>query len=469
MNDVSPSSHVVTPDKAITDYGIDASALGRRYVTQRRIWVNDLLDAPVADMGVAPPIYIHNTIDAMKSAPVLPLADIHAAMTEAAERFQFGILEGLSPNEYCQRVHRTTGLPSNVIQEALASIANALRMMPETLDVGMPKGARWSWRDPDALAGCSLFSRKGDTFAVLAAGNGPGIHALWPQAVALGYRVLVRPSSREPFTAQRVVSALAMSGLENYVAFIPTDYRGADALVASTDFTLAYGGSEMVEKYRHHPTVRIQGPGRSKIVVGADADRDEAVALVAKSMTDLGGAACVSTSAVLVEGDVTDFCQRLRLALKHIPAHRLPLGSANTVEQLSRVLSDSVNHPFDAPRTPFGYLLQPAVIELSESDDPRLRQEFPFPCVFVAPYHATKSLSILAGSLAVSVFSRQRKLLRPVLDEPSISNVYIGAIPTTWMSSLVPHDDYLCTFLMCCRGVRVSSFWDDVTTTGEIQ
>ncbi|QDX97835.1 hypothetical protein EGD00_13145 [Pectobacterium carotovorum subsp. carotovorum] len=97
MNDVSPSSHVVTPDKAITDYGIDASALGHRYVTQRRIWVNDLLDAPVADMGVVPPIYIHNTIDAMKSAPVLPLADIHAAMTEAAERFQFGILEGLSP------------------------------------------------------------------------------------------------------------------------------------------------------------------------------------------------------------------------------------------------------------------------------------------------------------------------------------------------------------------------------------
>lgn len=96
-------------------------------------------------------------------------------------------------------------------QNALAAIAQALREMPQIIDAGRPQGACWSRHDTQAQAGCSLFSRKGDIFAVLAAGNGPGIHALWPQAVALGYRALVRPSTREPFTAQRVVCAMAQA------------------------------------------------------------------------------------------------------------------------------------------------------------------------------------------------------------------------------------------------------------------
>ncbi|RLM27279.1 hypothetical protein BIY29_03410 [Brenneria alni] len=446
---------------------IEVSALGRDYMTQRRVAVNDLLGVPVADMAVAPPIYIHNTVNAMKAAPALPLADIHQAMAQAADRFQHDTIAGLSADEYCRLVQRTTGLPLDVLEHALTAIANALRTMPEIIDAGMPRGARWLWRDPDTLAGCSLFSRRGDSFAVLAAGNGPGIHALWPQAVALGYRTLVKPSSREPFTAQRVVSAMAMTGLEHYVALIPTDYRGAEELVASADLTLAYGGPDIVEKYRAHPTVRVQGPGRSKMVIGVDADRDDAASLVAKAMTDLGGAACVSTSAVLVEGEVADFCQRLRQALQQVPPYRLPYASAQTVERLKLSLGDDASSSLQAMLTPEGYLLHPVVIDVAEPDDPRLQREFPFPCVTVAPYHATRSVSVLAGSLVVTVFSGRRELLEPILEDASISNVYIGDIPTTWMSPLVPHDDYLSEFLMCNRGLRVSASWAETMGKGK--
>lgn len=84
--------------------------------------------------------------------------------------------------------------------------------------------------------------------------------------------------------------------------FDPHGLSWADELVASADLALAYGGQDIVDKYRHHPQVRVQGPGRAKILIGADVCMEEAVSLVATSMTDLGGAACVSASAVMVEG-----------------------------------------------------------------------------------------------------------------------------------------------------------------------
>lgn len=442
---------------------IDAEALGQKYVSNRRASVYDLNGALVAEMAVSPPVYIHKTINLMRHGTPRSLDEIHAAMACAADSIQFHKIEGLSPQEYCGLVQRTTGLPESVIQNSLVMIADALRNMPQIINAGKPQGARWNWLNVDSLNGCSLFSRKGEIFVVLAAGNGPGIHALWPQALAMGYRTVIRPSTREPFTAQRVVTAIAQAGLEEYVALIPTDYRGADELIASADLALAYGGQEIVDKYRDQPNVLVQGPGRAKIVIGSDACLDEAASLVAASMTNLGGAACVSTSAVLVEGDVSDFCKRLRKVLKQVSIDTLPRTSEKTITWLNSVLDS----PVEVISVNDGYVLRPVLTEVSEPDDPRIQREFPIPCVTVAPYQESRSAAMLSGSLVVTVLSRKANLLSPVLADSSISNIYVGDIPTTWMSHTVPHDAYLSDFLMCNRGLRVSASWTDTAKFGE--
>ena len=63
--------------------------------------------------------------------------------------------------------------------------------------------------------GGSVWARRGEVLAVHAPGNAPGVHGLWPQALALGYRVAVRPSRREPFTAHRLVGALRHAGIRS--------------------------------------------------------------------------------------------------------------------------------------------------------------------------------------------------------------------------------------------------------------
>ncbi|TDV56044.1 hypothetical protein CLV71_102105 [Actinophytocola oryzae] len=59
-----------------------------------------------------------------------------------------------------------------------------------------------------------MWTRRGEVFAVHAAGNRPAVHFGWLAALAAGRRVAVRPSRREPFTSHRLVSALRVSSVE---------------------------------------------------------------------------------------------------------------------------------------------------------------------------------------------------------------------------------------------------------------
>lgn len=76
---------------------IEAVAMGREYATRRRVTVRDLLGTPVAEMAIAPPVYIHRTIGSMREAPTFSLAEIHAAMARAADSFQHDSIAGCHP------------------------------------------------------------------------------------------------------------------------------------------------------------------------------------------------------------------------------------------------------------------------------------------------------------------------------------------------------------------------------------
>src|SRR5439155_1648935 len=106
----------------------------------------------------------------------------------------------------------------------------------------------------------------------LAAGNHPGPNELWLEAVALGFRVAVRPSRREPFTPHRLVLALRAAGLTAAVVLLPTDHDAADELVACADLSLVYGGDDVVAKYAGDAHVLTQAPGRSKSLITEGTD-----------------------------------------------------------------------------------------------------------------------------------------------------------------------------------------------------
>ena len=136
----------------------------------------------------------------------LPAAQREAALTKAADAFLAGVIDGLDFDTYVTAASRISGIPIAVTGAAARGVPT--RWPPLSMRCGLlPGGAvsRLARRThPQRERGVA---RRGEVFAVHAAGNGPGLHGLWPQALALGYRVAVRPSRREPLTAHRMVNS----------------------------------------------------------------------------------------------------------------------------------------------------------------------------------------------------------------------------------------------------------------------
>lgn len=441
---------------------VEAHCFGIPYRSRQQQEICDVSGCIVGESSIMPTVYIQDKIVQMREAPSLSLSQRYERLKKAGQIYQDAILAGMKPEVYVALVSRVTGLQQSIVAESMTHISYGLHHMSEILQAATPAGAVWESDAPAANAGCSLFSRRGDIVSIIAAGNGPGVHGLWPQAIAMGYRTLVRPSSREPFTPQRLIYALELAGLTDYVALIPTDYKGAETLISQSDLAIVYGGPDVAVQYRNNPRVLVQGPGRSKVVIGKDVGHEEAVTVAAQSVLSLGGAACVSASAILVEDNPEEFARRLRQELKVRTQYQsFTLARQQDVDVYEKLLN-SDDTPWDY-RSDFsqGCPLKPHVTVVRSAADPKVQRELPFPCVTIAPFNREEksSYEALSNSLVVTLLSRQQDLISKILTDASIANVYIGNIPTTWMDYRVPHAGYLADFLMCNRGIRIDRQW----------
>ena len=362
----------------------------------------------VCKSSIVPPVYIQDKVRQLRTASQLSLIDRYDRLKKAGQIYAEATLAGLDPKTYISLVSSVTGLQKSVVENSLTNIAHGLCHMNEILKASTSYGAVWDIADSAALQGSSLFSRRGEVVSIITAGNGPGVHGLWPQAIAMGYRTLVKPSLREPFTAQRLVHAMELAQLKEYAAFIPTDHKGAETMILESDLAIVYGGRDVAAKYANNPKILVQGPGRSKIVVGRDVDYKKAVALVTQSALALGGAACVSTSAVLVECDPEEFARELREEFKlHSQSHSLILCRKQEGDVYAKILEADKDASWNYIQTPHGCALPPHVTLVDSVSDIKVQRELPFPCVVVAPFNAEDDscYKALSDSLVVTVLS----------------------------------------------------------------
>ncbi|MET7360537.1 aldehyde dehydrogenase family protein [Streptomyces sp. NPDC005562] len=409
-------------------------------------------------------------LSTMRRAHPAPPAERLRRIAAAADLFATGAVAGLTVPDYCHLVSRVGGVPITEVSSAVERIAERLRSLAAGLDQARPAGAVTDWRDPlTRAAGRAVHTRRGDVFAVHAAGNHPGTHSLWPEALALGFRVAVRPSRREPFTPHRLVTALRTAGFGNdEITLLPTDHAGADNVLRGADLGLVYGGEDVVRKYGADPTVLLQGPGRSKILVTADVDWRDHLDTLVDSVAGRGGTGCVNTTAILVEGDPTPLCEALAERFAALPS--LPPDHPKAVLPVqpapgARAIADYVSRRAAGARAWLGAdtvadelgdgsaVLRPSVHQLDRADAPQLGAELPFPCVWVAPWRPAEGIAPLRDTLVLTALTAQEPLLDALLAEPTIANLYVGDHPTHWMRPGLPHDGHLSDFLMRTKTV----------------
>ncbi|KAA1195705.1 aldehyde dehydrogenase family protein [Photorhabdus heterorhabditis] len=439
--------------------------IAQKRFTQQKM-MHDVQGVPVGRLTQVPAVYAHYTVNCLRQGELLPIEKRDEALQKAAEFFINGNLCGLTVDDYVAKVVSVTGLPEYVVKNAVKNIGHATASAVSLAKLGIPQGVQTENTTLALENGCAQCVRRGDVLAVIAPGNGPGVHAIWPQAVALGYRVVLRPSDREPYTAQRLIQAMSEAGLGSYVAMLPSDHSLVDELLDVADLSMIYGGDALVERFTHRSDVLVQGPGRSKIVIGADYPLNAALELVFESVIGLGGAACVCASSVLVEGDAAAFAHKFhaytveRLKNEQERHRYLPQFSAERyswwLEQVKQYADALVQTPdvFDAP---LGVKRVMPLIMLAESfDSPLVQLEFPVAAVTFAPFCCDDNLNVISPALVVTVASENPSLISHIADIPAIRNLYIGQVPTVWMRSHVPHDAFIAEFLMTTRGYRVA-------------
>jgi acyl-CoA reductase-like NAD-dependent aldehyde dehydrogenase len=451
---------------------LDALGPNGPFRARERRTINDVTGAPMAELSLVPRLFVPRARAALRSAAsaaaTMPRAERLAALARAGEAFEHGAPAGIPTDEYIHLVSRMSGMPISVVRSAVASIARSLANAGPDAGCARPQAAVESWRDPATRDGRAVWTRRAEVFAVHAAGNHPGVHALWPEALALGYRVAVRPSRREPLTPYRLITALRDAGFgADQVVLLPTDHDVADEILDGADLSMAYGGDDVVRKYAHDGTVLPQGPGRSKILVGRGDWRPH-LDMIVDSVADEGGTACVNTTAVYLEGDPAPLAEALAERLGAIPSLPpedtdavLPSQPVAAARAIERYLLD---HAGDAtPRLGGdgivdelpggGAVLRPAVFQVDRADAPQTGIELGFPCVWVAPWSAKDGAGPLRDTLVLTAITEDAGLVDRLVDDPSIRNVYLGDHPTYWMRPDIPHDGYLGEFLMRTKAV----------------
>jgi acyl-CoA reductase-like NAD-dependent aldehyde dehydrogenase len=443
---------------------LDALGPAGAYHTRERQTISDVAGHPVAELSLVPRLFVTRTMAALHKAETLPVDDRVAAIARAGAFYETGAVDGVTIADHELTVSRVAGLPISIVREATEMIARSAAEVYPSVQAARPAGAVTDWRDPFTRTGCGVWTRRGDVFAVHAPGNEPMVHALWLEALALGYRVAVRPSSRDPFTPHRLISALRAAGFgDDQVVLLPSSHDVADEIIRGADLALAYGGEDVMRKYAGLASMLPQGPGRSKILLTAEVDWRDHLDLIASSVSALAGRACTNATAVFVEGDPTPVAEAIAERLSTLPSlppedeHAvLPVLPVAEAQKLERYLLAKAKgtRPWLGGEGIVDELgdgsavLRPAVHQVDRSDAPQARIELAFPCVWVAPWSREAGIEPLKETLVLTAVTEDARLVDALIAQPTIRNVYVGDHPTWWIEPGIPHDGYLADFLM---------------------
>ncbi|WP_205776017.1 aldehyde dehydrogenase family protein [Micromonospora tulbaghiae] len=441
--------------------------------------VPDVTGAVVAELSLVPWLFAQRAVRALRWAAPRPPGERAALLAEAGRIFAEGEVDGVGVDEHCRTVASVAGTPISVVRDVVGMVAQHAATAYDSARQARPIGTADSWRDDRARHGCGVWTRRGEVLAVHAPANSAAVHTAWIDALALGYRVALRPSQREPFTSYRLVSALRQAGYGgDQAALLPTDHPTADRLVAEADLALAFGSDGVVGNYGAGTRVLPFGPGRSKVLITAGTDPAAHLDTIVESVAGQAGTGCVNATAVFVEGDATPVAEAIAARLAQIPSMppgderaRLPVSPAGAARAVQEHLAGRVGGARALDGAPAvddlgdgSAVLRPAVFLLDRADAPQARIEMGFPCVWVAPWHRerdgtaslrhTLSLTVLTGG-ADPAADLDADLIDAMVAEPTIDKVHVGDHPTTWTRPGMPHEGYLGDFLMRSKAVIV--------------
>ena len=423
------------------------------------------------------------------SLRAIPMARRLAICKAAGELFLNATLplsDGVdqSPSDYVAALSQTSGLPHTLCRKNAQKVWTVFDEMPAILR-GLMRGM-----DPSVVddgfgehGGISVcYARAGRALGVVLPSNSPGVNSIWMPAIALGVPVVLKPGREEPWTPFRIIQAFLAAGCPREAfSFYPTDHEGAASILGGAGRALLFGDASTTAAYAHDPSVQVHGPGRSKVVIGADAIGEwrSYLDVIVESIVANGGRSCINASSIFVPAHADELAAALaeRLALLQPMAMDADAAclSAFANPKLAEFVDASIQSGLaaggarditaqlrDGPRlvTHDGvrYVL-PTLVRCDDVEHTLARTEFlcAFASVVEVPHE--RLLDAIGPSLVVTAITRDSELIEGLVDSPDVDRLNLGPVPTSRVEWDQPHEGNLFEFLFRRRALQRAPGW----------
>lgn len=397
--------------------------------------------------------------------------------------------EAQDPERYVEQLSATTGMPRALCRRNMDKIASVLSNMRAGL-AGLTRGLDLTVLDSGAVqegadAPAVAFRAECDCLGAVMPSNSPGVHGLWPPAIALKMPVMLKPGREEPWTPFRIMQALIAAGCPREACgFYPTDHGGAAEILRVTGRGMLFGDASTTRPYQRDPRVQLHGPGWSKVIIGADAvdDWPKYVELIASSIAENGGRSCLNASAVWTPRHGREIADAVAAELAKIEA--LPaedenarlcaFGNPKAAEYFAGTIASGLDTPgaedYTARHRGPDRLVQkngcayvlPTIIFCESHEHPLAGREFLLPYAAVVECPQDEMLANIGSTLVATAITGDAKFIRELRASPDIDRLNIGPIPTWKIRWDQPHEGNLFEHLYTRRAFQqeaLSAAW----------
>ena len=415
----------------------------------------------------------------------LPIDDLLARVARAGElyaRAELPLGDGWQTADlFVHQQSASTGLPEQMCRAnmqknefVLANMSRILMSLTRGLDLavlsrgyGEERGVPVSYQAQSPVLGVVLPS------------NSPGVHTLWLPIIPMQLGLVLKPGPQEPWTPYRMFSAFVEAGIPREVISIYPG--GADvgaAVLEASARSLIFGGTATVERYHGNPRVQAHGPGFSKILFGDDVvdQWEKYLDVMVQSVFANSGRGCINCSGIWASRHTREIADALAARLAAVsplpPEHPEASLAAFTVPGVAKAVSDDIDaalqagvtdvtavHRGGSPRlvqqTHCDYLL-PTVVHCDSPDAAMARKEFMFPFVTVVACPQARMLEAIGPTLVCTAVTEDEKWRQELLDAVHIDRLNFGAMPTTQLNWLQPHEGNIVDFLFRARAFQMA-------------
>jgi acyl-CoA reductase-like NAD-dependent aldehyde dehydrogenase len=387
-----------------------------------------------------------------------------------------------TPEDFARTQSATTGLPEHMCRANMQKNHFVLTHMGEVL------GALTRGLDLDIFGrgfgveerGVPLsYQAQTPALGLVLPSNSPGVHTLWLPVIPLQVGLLFKPGPQEPWTPYRMAEAFFSAGVpKEAIAIYPGLAEAGAAVLEACPRSLIFGGAETVARYRADPRVQAHGPGFSKILLGDDVvdHWERYLDVMTTSVLINSGRGCINCSGIWAPRHTREIAAALaeRLAPIEPKPARDPDAqlAAFTVPGAARAISAHIDKQLEAPgvedvtarlrggagsrlveRERCGYL-RPTVVHCASPEPGIANAEYMFPFVSVVECPQAEMIERIGGTLVCSAITEDEGFRRALLDATHIDRLNFGAVPTTQLNWLQPHEGSIIDFLFRARAFQ---------------